>query len=116
MRTLLELAPSHEGASLAVEMFVYNLSKAIAGLMVPLGRGGRRALVFTGGIGENSPVIRSRVMKLLEFLGLEEDAVLNHSPGVEGRITRYGSKVMGLVIPTNEELLVARETDKVLLG
>jgi acetate kinase len=108
-------ADGNERARLAVEVFVHRLSKAIAGLVVGLQR--LDALVFTGGIGENSAVVRSLVLSRLGFLGLAEDALANASHGrhTRGRISLAGP-VQALVIPTNEELLIARDTASVIAG
>jgi len=85
------------------------LAKALAALVVPLGR--LDALAFTGGIGENSAFVRERVVGQLAFLGLTLDPALNakHGRGERGRITR-GQRPQALVVPTNEELLIAQDT------
>jgi acetate kinase len=78
MRTIEEeAAEGHEGAKLALEIFAYRLAKYIASMSVATGR--LDALVFTGGIGENSNLIRSKVMGYLGFLGLKEDAKANEA-------------------------------------
>ena len=108
-------ADGNERAGLALEVFVYRLSKAIAGLVVGLQR--LDALVFTGGIGENSAVVRSLVLSRLGFLGLAEDAQANadHGQHTGGRISLAGP-VLALVVPTDEELLIARDTAHVIAG
>jgi acetate kinase len=108
-------ADGNERAGLALEVFVYRLSKAIAGLVVGLQR--LDALVFTGGIGENSAVVRSLVLARLGFLGLAEDPQANsdHGQHTAGRISLAGP-VLALVVPTDEELLIARDTASVLAG
>jgi acetate kinase len=108
-------AEGNERAGLALEVFVYRLSKAIAGLVVGLER--LDALVFTGGIGENSAVVRSLVLGRLGFLGLAEDAQANagHGRHTGGRISPPGP-VLALVVPTDEELLIARDTARVIAG
>jgi len=116
MRTVVAAAADgNERAQLALEVFVYRLSKAIAGLVVGLGR--LDALVFTGGIGENSAVVRSLVLSRLGFLGLAEDARANadHGQHTGGRISIAGP-VLALVVPTDEELLIARDTARVISG
>src|SRR5580658_5018432 len=109
-------AGGNERARLALEVFVHRLSKAIAGLVVGLQR--LDALVFTGGIGENSAVVRSRVLRQLGFLGLAEDARANadHGRRTGGRISVVtgSSPVLALVVPTDEELLIARDTARVI--
>jgi acetate kinase len=69
------------------------------------------ALVFTGGIGENSAPVRSRVLAQLGFLGLQEDPEANaaHGRGYNGRITKEGG-AQALVVPTDEELVIAQDT------
>jgi acetate kinase len=108
-------ADGNERAQLALDVFVHRLSKAIAGLVVGLQR--LDVLVFTGGIGENSAVVRSLVLSRLGFLGLEEDAHANAGHGREtgGRISLAG-RVLALVVPTDEELLIARDTARVITG
>ena len=108
-------ADGDERAQLALDVFVHRLSKAIAGLVVGLQR--LDALVFTGGIGENSAVVRSLALSRLGFLGLAEDAQANAGHGREtgGRISLAG-RVLALVVPTDEELLIARDTARVIAG
>ncbi len=116
MRTVVAAAADgNERARLAVEVFGYRLSKAIAGLVVGLQR--LDALVFTGGIGENSAVVRSLVLSQLGFLGMAEDVAANadHGRHTGGRISLAGP-VLALVVPTDEELLIARDTAHVLAG
>ena len=87
----------------------FEAVKAIAGMVVGLGR--LDALVFTAGIGENSALIRSRVLARLGFLGLAEDAEANarHGRDTRGRISPDGP-VVAVVVPTDEELMIARDT------
>jgi acetate kinase len=108
-------ADGNESAQLALDVFVHRLSKAIAGLVVGLQR--LDALVFTGGIGENSTVVRSLVLSRLGFLGLAEDVQANavHGRHTGGRISLAGP-VQALVVPTDEELLIARDTARVIAG
>jgi acetate kinase len=102
-------AAGNTDALLAVEVFCYRLAREVASLVVPLGR--LDALVFTGGIGENSAIVRSKVLALLGFLGLEENIIANGAHGRDhhGRISLMGSPV-ALVVPTNEELVIAQDT------
>ena len=108
-------ADGNARAQLALDVFVHRLSKAIAGLVVGLQR--IDALVFTGGIGENSALVRSLVLSRLGFLGLAEDADANAAHGRQtgGRISPAGP-VVALVVPTDEELLIARDTARVITG
>jgi len=100
-------------AQLALDVFVHRLAKAVAGLVTSLER--LDALVFTAGIGENSPGVRSRVLRRLGFLGLTEDAEANaqHGRQTNGRISRPGP-VQALVVPTDEELMIARDTARLI--
>jgi acetate kinase len=114
MRTISEAAgKGDERARLALDVFVHRLAKAIAALTASLG--GLDALVFTAGIGEHSPVVRSRVLARLGFLGLTEDPAANadHGRATSGRITLPGP-VQALVVPTDEELMIARDTARLI--
>jgi acetate kinase len=104
-----------ERARLALDVFVHRLAKAIAGLAATLG--GLDALVFTAGIGEHSPVVRGQVLARLGFLGLAEDPAANaaHGRATGGRISRPGP-VQALVVPTDEELMIARDTARLVAG
>jgi acetate kinase len=108
-------ARGNEGARLALDVFVHRLCKAIAGLVVGLER--LDALVFTGGLGGNSAVVRSLVLGRLGFLGLAEDVEANaeHGRHTGGRISVDGP-VLALVVPTDEELMIARDTARVIAG
>lgn len=111
MRELLELSEQgHEQAHLAIEIFCYRLAKMIAGYLVPLR--GLDALVFTGGIGENAALVREITLKHLTFLGFEIDRARNQLHGKESNytITQTSSQIPALVIPTNEEKMIAHET------
>src|SRR5216684_122613 len=106
-------ARGDERAQLALEVFVHRLAKAIAGLVTSLER--LDALVFTGGIGENSATVRGLVLRRLGFLGLIEDTEANaeHGRSTGGRISRPGA-VQALVVPTDEELMIARDTARLI--
>lgn len=95
-------------AELARDIFCYRLAKYILSYLVPLGR--LDALVFTGGIGENDRVVREKVIHWLSVIGFKLDEERNETNGKEhaGKITAEESKV-ALVIPTNEELMIAKE-------
>ncbi|SMB95887.1 acetate kinase [Deinococcus hopiensis] len=110
MRELEEAAgQGHAGARLAVQVFVYRLAKLIAGMAVALGR--LDGLVFTGGIGENSAAVRSATLARLAVLGFTVDDGANAAAvrGQSGVISASGS-VSTLVVNTNEEWMIARET------
>jgi acetate kinase len=110
MRTLLAAeAQGDRRAGLAIEVFCYRLAKAIAGLLVALDR--VDALVFTGGIGENAYPVRARTIAHLGSLGFVCDAAANaaHGRQTQQRIGTAPGRTI-LVVPTNEELLIARDT------
>ena len=116
MRTVEEAAAAgHERARLALDLFSYLLAKTIAALVVPLGR--LDALVFTGGIGENSTTVRSMTIERLGFLGLTLDAAANatHGRSQNGRVTT-GTRPQALVVPTNEELMIAEDAERIARG
>jgi acetate kinase len=79
---------------------------------------GADAVVFTGGIGENSPEVRQQICEGLGWMGLDLDSERNAAlvRGKEGPITRDGSRLAAYVIPTDEELLIARDTVRIVLG
>jgi acetate kinase len=104
------LGSGDPAAGLAIDYFVYRAAKEIGGLAAALG--GVDALVFTAGIGENSPEVRRRVGVASAWLGLELDAAANAAGGP--RISTSQSKVSAWVIPTNEELMIARHTRSLL--
>jgi len=79
--------------------------------------GGADAIVFTGGIGENSPDVRSRICTGMEWAGLKfDDAKNQQTVGREGMISADDSKLLAYAIPTDEELLIARDTIRVIKG
>ncbi|NLO38634.1 MAG: acetate kinase [Ruminiclostridium sp.] len=102
----------NERAELALEVFAYSVKKYIGSYAAAMG--GIDALVFTAGIGENNSGIRKRVLAGLEFLGIEVDDEKNNQRGQEMDISKPDAKVRTFVIPTNEELAIARETVKLL--
>jgi acetate kinase len=111
MRTI--VAAANEGnhrAKLAIDVFCYRLARSILALSASLSS--IDALIFTGGIGENSAPVRERVLKHLQILHPEIDTLLNeqHGQSSGGRITTTQSGLLCLVIKTNEELMIARET------
>jgi len=109
-RELEEAAASgHSGAIVALEVFAYRLAKQIAAMTVALGR--LDAVVFTGGIGENSPLLRGKVLRQLGFLGLQLDEAANAAAcrGQSGRIS-LPAGTAALVVNTNEELMIALDT------
>src|SRR5687767_627882 len=118
MRELLAEAEEHDDrrARLAIDIFCYRARKYIGSYLAAMN--GTEAIVFTGGIGENSAEIRSRICSDLGWFGVEIDAELNakHGAGKDGQISTGTSRVSVFVIPTNEELLIARDTVRVVSG
>ena len=108
MRTLLGSGDAR--ARLAVELFVYRIAREFGSLAAALG--GLDALVFTGGIGENSAELRERVCQDAAWLGVQLDAAANRAGGP--RISLPSSRTAAWVLPTNEELMIARHTRSVL--
>lgn len=116
VRELLDEEGEHgdRRATLAIDLFVRRVKDYIGAYLAALG--GAEAIVFSAGIGENSPDVRWRVCHGLEWLGVELDAVKNDAlpAGEEGEIGASGSRVRLFVIPTDEELMITRETVAVL--
>jgi len=110
MRTL--LASADPSARLAIDLYVYCIGRELGSLAAALG--GLDTIVFTGGIGEHAPAIRERVCRDAAWLGIEPDAAANARGGP--RISAAGSRVSAWVVPTNEELMIARHTQRVLEG
>ena len=100
---------------LAVEIFCYRARKYIGAYLAAMG--GADAVVFTGGIGENSADVRARISAGMEWAGLRIDAAKNQEMvGREGKISTEDSKLLAYAIPTDEELLIARDTVRVIRG
>jgi acetate kinase len=117
MKVLEEELKEHDDrrVRLAIEVFCYRARKYIGAFLASMG--GADAVVFTGGIGENSAEVRSRICTGLEWAGLTIDPAQNgQMAGREGRISTEGSSLKAWVIPTNEELLIARDTVRCILG
>ena len=117
MRVLQEELKEHDDrrVRLAIEVFCYHARKYIGAFLA--GMGGADAVVFTGGIGENSPNVRSRICEGLEWAGLKLDEKENQRlVGLEGQISTEDSSLHAYVIPTDEELLIARDTVRRIQG
>lgn len=100
---------------LAIEIFCYRARKYIGAFLASMG--GADAVVFTGGIGENSPDVRARICGGLEWAGLRLHSTKNQETiGRESKICTEESKLLAYVIPTDEELLIARDTVRLILG
>lgn len=116
-RNLLEEAhKGNERAKLAADMFTYKVRKYIGSYAAAMG--GLDSIVFTGGIGENSDEMRAGILKGLGFLGVELDKKENlkrEKPPVR-EISTKASKVRVLIVPTNEELMIARDTKRIVTG
>jgi acetate kinase len=104
------LTSTQPNARLAIDYFVYRAAKEMGSLAAVLG--GVDGVVFTAGIGENSPEIRRRICQASAWLGLDLDHDANSRNDL--RISRAGSRVQAWVIPTNEELMIARHTGRLL--
>ncbi|HEY8150248.1 MAG TPA: acetate kinase [Vicinamibacteria bacterium] len=116
MRTLLEAEQEgHARARLAVDVFCHRLKKYVSAYVGVLG--GIDGIAFAGGIGENAPAIRRRALEGLDALGLALDHRANDDVrGQEAEISPRGSRVRAFVIPTNEEILIARDTLHLVSG
>jgi acetate kinase len=115
MREVLkEMQNGDKKAGNAFEIFCYRIRKYIGAYAAAMG--GVDAVVFTGGIGENSPEVRRESCKSLDFLGIRIDEEANTSPEKEKFISPAGSKTAVLVVPTNEELVIALDTMKIVKG
>ena len=101
-------ADGNEIAELALDVFAYRVAKYVGSYTAAMN--GVDNIVFTAGIGENSAIVRTMVCKYLGYLGIEIDEELNGKRGQEIIISTPESKVKVLVVPTNEELAIARET------
>ncbi len=99
-------------AQLAIEIFCYGVKKVIGEYLAAMN--GADAIVFTAGVGENNSIARDMILKDMEFFGIKIDAEKNNTRGKEIDISAEGATVKTLVIPTNEELAIARETVKLL--
>jgi acetate kinase len=110
MRTL--LASDDPRAKLAVDLYLYRIRRELGSLAAALG--GLDAIVFTAGIGENAPAIREAVCRDAKWLGVELDAGANAARGP--RISTAASRVAAWVLPTNEELMIARHTRRLVAG
>jgi acetate kinase len=110
MKDLLKKEASDPAASQAVELFVYQLIKHIGAMVAVLG--GLQTLVFTGGIGERAPEIRARACASFEYLGLQLDEAANRQNAPV--ISNPQSLIVAMVVPTDENLMIARHTLAVL--
>ena len=116
MRELEDAAAKGDAqAKLAIDVFCYRVKKYIGSYSAALGH--VDGIVFTGGIGENSPPVRAQVCAGLSEMGIQVDPARNAAVvGKESEISTKDSRVRVMVIPTNEELLIARDTFRVVRG
>jgi len=113
MRQLIAKAAEGDArAKLALDMLDYRLLKYIGSYIAAMS--GCDAIVFTGGIGENNAGMRARVLEPLQFMGIELDPARNSSGPAEKLISKDGSRVAAWVVPTNEELMIARKTKAIV--
>ena len=114
LRDILEAASKgNERAKLAFEIYCYRVKKYIGAYAAAMG--GVDAIVFTAGAGENSPEVREKSVEGLEFLGIKIDKDKNNAArGIEKDISTEDARVRTLVIPTNEELVIALETERIV--
>lgn len=114
MREVTEAATNNnERAKLGLDMYHYRIRKYIGSYAAAMG--GVDSIVFTGGVGENSALTRFEVCKDLEFLGVDFDKTANESArGKETLISKSSSKIKVLVVPTNEELVIAQDTEEIV--
>jgi acetate kinase len=101
----------NERAQLALDVFAYKVRKYIGGYVAAMG--GVDAIVFTAGLGENSITMREKICQGLEFLGTRIDPAKNNIRGKAAEISVDGAKVKIFVIPTNEELVIAKDTEQI---
>jgi acetate kinase len=118
MRELLAEAGEHDDrrAWLAIEMFCYRIRKYIGSYLAAMD--GAQAILFAGGIGENAASVRTTVCEGLGWMGVKLDEQRNRATvnGAEGKISTDDSRIEVWVVPTDEELLIARDTVRVVEG
>jgi len=107
-----EVAKGNARAELALNLFCYRVKKYIGAYAAAMG--GIDGVVFTGGIGENSAIVRERSISGLEFLGMQLDTALNTAQGKDDRFIDLNGRARVMVIPTNEELVIARDTQELV--
>jgi acetate kinase len=115
MRDLIEQTGKDKRAQLAVEIFCYRARKYLGAYLAVLE--GAQAVVFGGGIGENSPLVRAKICEGMKWCGLHIDPKENSAlAGAEGRISPADSRIHAYVIPSDEEALIARDTASLIRG
>jgi acetate kinase len=99
-------------AQLALDVFVHDVKKYVGAYAALLD--GADAIIFTAGLGENSPLIRNSICDTLGYLGVSIDEEKNQIRGQEIDVSKWGAKCRVLVIPTNEELMIALDTKDIV--
>ncbi|MBR5783251.1 MAG: acetate kinase [Clostridia bacterium] len=107
-------AEGNDRAQLALDMFNYQVKKYIGSYAAAMG--GLDAVVFTAGVGENNPILREEICTDLAYMGFDFDSEANKVRGKAAKITKDGSRVAAFVIPTNEELAIALDTQMLVEG
>jgi len=111
MRDLIAVYENDLRARLAVEVFCYRARKYLGAYLAALGGAG--AIVFSGGIGENTSLVREKICERMEWCGLSLDKNKNAAViGAEGPISPVSARIHAYVIPSDEEAIIARETVK----
>jgi acetate kinase len=110
----IEASKGNVDAINTIEKYCYDITKYIGAYIATLG--GVDAIVFSGGIGENSSLVREKVLSNLEFLGIKMDKDLNRSAKCDAKISSKDSKVEIYIIATNEEIIIARKAKEYLLS
>ena len=106
----------HQRATLAQDMYAYRIKKYVGAYMAATN--GTDAIIFTGGVGENDPMVREKICRNMDYVGLVLDKELNDTAkrGVEAKISKENSKIDVYIIPTDEELMIARDTYCIVTG
>ena len=107
------MAEGHERAKLAIDNFVYQVVGYMGRFIAQMN--GVDVITFTAGVGENGIEVRKEICDYLEFLGIKIDVEKNNCRGKEVEISTPDSKVKVYVVPTNEELMIARDTKNIVL-
>jgi acetate kinase len=106
------IAKGEEKAIVANDVYIHTILRFIGSFIAVLG--GVDAIIFTAGVGENAPALRKALCERLSYLGIELDEEANKKRGETVEISKAGSKVRVFVIPTNEELVIAQDTVRLI--
>ena len=109
---LMQMVEARDEYERALDMFNYQIVKYIGSYAAAMG--GLDAVVFTAGVGENNPLMREDILNQVSFLGIEVDSEANACRGKAVKITTDASRVAAFVIPTNEELAIALDTERLV--